>query len=175
MVNRPVENVCASCLEPCLSVACNSLSINDVKTVLPLVDQFGEQFRWILQVRIDDSDGITARVVQARRKGDFLAEVAAEIDNSHPSIGSRECAHHFPRCVAASIVDIEDLGVCVYGFENSRHAAMKLGQDFLFVIGRHNHREKEALSNGDNSDVIVGHRMSARSATDEMRIPNAAR
>ena len=55
------------------------------------------------------------------------------------------------------------------------HAAMKLGQDFLFVIGRHNHREKEALSNGDNSDVIVGHRMSARSATDEMRIPNAAR
>ena len=55
-------------------------TVNDVVAFLPLLHELRDQLRRVLQVGVDDHDGVAARRQHARRNGVLIPEIAAEAD-----------------------------------------------------------------------------------------------
>jgi hypothetical protein len=63
----------------------------------------------MLQVSVHYHDGFAARVVEACRDGDLLAEIAAERDGADAPVFRIRLAQVRQRVVAAAVVDEQDL------------------------------------------------------------------
>jgi hypothetical protein len=74
---------CRRCqaLELGLAIACNPLCRDDVITLVPSLEQFGDELWRILEVRIDDDDRSAERVIETGGQHQPLPEVATEIDD----------------------------------------------------------------------------------------------
>ena len=68
----------------------SALSVDDVIADLPLPDQFGYQLRRVLQVGVNHNNSVTRSILQTGGHRNFLAEVAAHIDQGDAMNGLPE-------------------------------------------------------------------------------------
>ena len=100
----------------------------------PGIDHLGDELGRVLQVGIDDHDGVAVGVVEARTHGSFLAEVARKVDHRHARIRIVQRAKNRHRAVLAAIVDVNDFGGCRQAIEHAGEAPVKRLQHGLLVV-----------------------------------------
>src|SRR4029450_13272690 len=122
-----------------------SLPIHDVVSVGPGGEKFRNQLGRILQIRIDDDDGVALGVIEPRRQRDLLAEVAAEIDDRDSGIRILQAMEDIQGIVRAAVVDIEHLEIDHDRIEYGAKPLMKRRQDLPLVVSGNNDG-KESLA-----------------------------
>ncbi len=110
-------------------------AVDHVEAFAPARDEFGYQFGLVLQVRIDDNDGIGIDMIDARRQRELLAEIAAQLQRRDARIGQAQRLHDVPGIVAASVVDVENAAIKIERIENEPETALEFAQAIAFVVG----------------------------------------
>lgn len=114
--------------------------VDDIETLLPLVNQGGDQFRRILQIGVDDDDGVAARDIQSRGQCGFLAEIPAQFDDADFLIGAPYCPEHIEGPIPASIVHVDNFRRIGKGSQDGAETRMEQGQDLLLIENGNDHR-----------------------------------
>jgi hypothetical protein len=99
----------------------------------PSIDHGGNQFGRILQVCVEDNDGVAPRKDQAGRDGDLMTEISGQARVAHAGIALLQIAHHFQRIVVASIIHQHDFALSVEAVHNLRQAPIGLQEGLLFI------------------------------------------
>jgi hypothetical protein len=128
----------------------HALRVYNVVTFSPTLQELGDNFRRILQIRIDDDNCIAARVVDSRRERDLLSKVPTQVDNGYPPILGTKCTHDTERMVLAAVVNVNDLASNADLVEHRAEAAMEFGENVLLIECRHNDRHEILAEHGFN-------------------------
>ncbi|KAG1207451.1 hypothetical protein G6F35_011008 [Rhizopus arrhizus] len=79
-VQQAVERVSRGAFQPALPCPAASAHADDVRTLLPGPHHFGNQFRRVLEVGVQQDHRVAFGMDDAGRHGRFLAEIAAQPD-----------------------------------------------------------------------------------------------
>jgi hypothetical protein len=100
------------------------------------------ELRWILKIGVDHHNDISGHGVKTRSHGSLVTEVPREMKRLEPLIGFTDCVDHRGRSIPASIVYENDLERLKRWRKNLKKPRMKRFDDRLFVVNRHDHRQK---------------------------------
>ena len=116
-------------------MADRALGVGHVKALAPGLDEGGDDLRRVLQIGIDDNHRLAAGgVVEACGEGDFLAEIAAEIDHRHPGVGRLGLEHQGQRAIARAIIHIDQLEGQADALHRRGDAGVEFGQHLLLIV-----------------------------------------
>src|SRR5437667_1881965 len=119
-----------------------SLPINDVRAgLLPFADEVPNELRRVLQISVDYDHGVSERLVQTRRHCDFLAEVAAEVDESGVRILFYQALEQGQSGITAAVVHVNHLPRVGKRVHHLGEAAVELKEHFLLVVSGNDDRE----------------------------------
>ncbi len=103
-VNQAIKDRRSELLEPGFALSFSAHSVDDLVTFFPLFRQFQDDFRRILQVSINDDDGIATRIVPAGRDGNLMPKIARKDDRADMPVGFSQFADFFCGAVCGTIV-----------------------------------------------------------------------
>ncbi len=121
-------------LEPAFALARGTDGVDNLKASLPALDHFEDQFGRVLQVGVNQDDGVTGRVVHARRNRGLMAEVASKVNHLDARILLGQRVHHLHRAVTTAIVDqhqLPRLASRVHDFGDARVEDIEVA---LFIV-----------------------------------------
>jgi len=93
------------------AVAALAHGVDHVVALLPAGDELRNQFRRILEVGVDQHDGIAPGRVEPGRERDLMAEVPREPQEAQALVAGRKAPQHVPRAVGRPVVHEQDLVV----------------------------------------------------------------
>ena len=160
-IEDSIEGAGRPALEPRLAVAFGAQAVSDVGAPAPAFQHLGDDLGRVLEVGVDEGDGITGRAFHAAGHGDLMAEIARQGEHPPPRIGALQLAQEVQRRVAAAVVDIDELEVELGdGFQGGDEAAMGLADDRFLVEAGDDDRQERAggyLTRGGGGGSITGH------------------
>ena len=56
---------------------------NDIESLLPTPDQFGDDFRGVLEIGIHQNDGVASRMIEPGTQSELVPEVTTQEDDDH--------------------------------------------------------------------------------------------
>ncbi len=129
-------------LEPRLAFAFGAHGVDHLVAFAPLGDQIGDDLRRVLQVGVDDDDGVAARVIHPGGDRNLVAEVPRKVEDDDVLRVLRvERVHQLRRLVAAAVVDEHQLP----GFAQARHhiadALIEFFDELFFIVNRRDNRK----------------------------------
>ncbi len=137
-----VEERGARLLEQGLALTARALAVDDVEALLaPQAEHLGDHFRRILEVGVDDDNGLPARVVEPGGDGELVAEVAREGDEAEARVFGLELLEQRAGPVGAAVVDEHDLEGLAERLEHIGEAGVELREDLLLVEAGDDDRE----------------------------------
>ena len=110
-----------------------SFCIYNVVTVLPFPDQFRYESGWVLKVSVNDDDSISDRFLQASSQRDFLAEVAAQVNQRYSIVRLPEFLDDAQCFVRAAVIDIGDLKIKRQAGQYFGNGLVKFRQNYFFI------------------------------------------
>ena len=126
-------------MAPAASLTSSSfVSSVDLVAFLPFLEHLVDKAGRVLQVAVDNHDGIARGMVEARTEGGLVAEVTAEIDNLVVRVRGEETLDDFAGAVLGTVVHENEL--VLDALEFFLEDAVGLGDDFFFVKDRDNYR-----------------------------------
>ena len=105
----PVKEPGGKSLENVLPRSGSPLGKNNLVALLPFVDQLRDQLRGILQIGIDDNDGVAGGVIDARSSGHLMTKIPAEEDVLDVGVLSGQLGDDAAGFVGAAVVDEDKL------------------------------------------------------------------
>jgi hypothetical protein len=131
-------------LERAFALARTAHRVDDVIAFAPTFQERGDQLGGILQIAVHEDNRVTARGIDARRRGDLMPEVTREIH--HDDFVMRQCqvAKLQQRCVARAVVHQDELVARRAGqlVHNAADAADQLIDVALFIKERNDDRDQ---------------------------------
>ncbi|CCC97173.1 protein of unknown function [Azospirillum baldaniorum] len=119
-----------------------------VVALAPFGEELRQQLRRVLQVGVHRHHGVAGGVAQAGRQGQFLAEVARQVDHLDPRVGVVDVQQAVERVVAAAVVDADHLPLGVQPVEHG-HQPLEQRRDVgAFVVEGDHHRQAPPLRAG---------------------------
>jgi short-subunit dehydrogenase len=82
VVDEPVKSFGGPALERTFSIAVLTLAVHHVVAVLPALDHLGDDLRRVLQVGVDEYNGLAACIPHSRGDGGLVAEVTRQFDDA---------------------------------------------------------------------------------------------
>ena len=108
-LNNAIEKMCCGPFQQGLALAMCALCVYHIIPILPFMDQFRYQLRWVLQVCVNNHNSITGGLMQARSQGNLLAEVTAQINQGYVVVCMLQLPDGGQCVVSAAVVDVDDL------------------------------------------------------------------
>ena len=135
--HEPVECLGCPTFEGGLTLAFGPHAVGDVGAPAPAFQHLGDDLGRVLQVGVDEGDGIAGGFGQTAVMATCLSEIARQGDDPHARIGPLESSQKVQCGIAAAVVDVDELEVeCGDVFEGGDKTAVRLGDDrFLVVAG----------------------------------------
>ena len=96
-------------LEARLAAAHPPLGDHHVDPLPPALHELRDDLGRVLQVAVDDHDGVAAGVVEAGGDRELVAERAREVQHAHAGVGGRDPVEDLGRPVGRAVVDDDEL------------------------------------------------------------------
>lgn len=132
----PVEISGSGFFDKRLAMPFRALPVNCIVTLFPKGDHLNDEFRRILQIRIQQDDGIGVHMVQPRRHRSLFAEVAAQVDVRDTGIHGSQPLNDLLRPVRAPVIHKQDFPLGIQGVEYPDQPPVHFGQARLFIVNR---------------------------------------
>ena len=135
--DEAVEAERGEALEERFALALVALRVNDLVAFAPLFEHLVDEARRVLQVPVDNHDGVADAVVESRAECGLVAEVAAEVDDLVVRVAGEEPFHDFAGAVLGTVVHENQfvLDVLEFFLEDT----VGLGNNFFFVKNRNDY------------------------------------
>jgi len=105
-IEHPVEGIRGRPAQAGLAFAVSPTHVDHVTAFAPALDHARDQFGGILQIGVDDHDGVSPRIAQARAHRTLLAEIAAQTDEADAGGIPAKTLDQFAGPVATAVIDI---------------------------------------------------------------------
>jgi dolichol-phosphate mannosyltransferase len=137
-VEESVENAGSEELEGCFPFSSFAGAANHVIAFFPFRNHLRDDFRWILQVAIDDDHCVPVCVINAGRDGALVAKIAREVQNPDSRIFFRQLKQDFQRSVFAPVIDEYQFSVKsgLQLIHHWMHSGIEFSDQFLFKVHR---------------------------------------
>ena len=89
------------------ALAGTSDAVNDLESLAPLGDHLGDHLGRVLEVGVDQDDGVAPGVLYSCRDGGLMAKVSREGQDPDPGVQSLDIAKQTQSPVTAAIVDVD--------------------------------------------------------------------
>jgi hypothetical protein len=132
---QPVEAVRRRPLERGFAGAAVAHSINHVGAVLAHgLEHPGQQFGRVLQIGVDDQDGVTAAQVESRGQRQLVTVIARQVDRDQVRILGREFLHDRPARIARAVIHQNDLIILAHRLSGGRAEALMKRSKAGFLV-----------------------------------------
>ena len=111
---------------------------NDASSVLPGLNQFGNQLRRVLQIAVEQDHRVGVDLMQPGADGGLMAEVARKFDDLKPRIAGSPFEKQRDGLIRAAVVDERDFPTLAGFIAGIDQAAMQF-RDILGLIEKRNH------------------------------------
>jgi len=137
LANQTVEAECRKALEERFAFALVSLGVNDLIAFAPFFKHFVDEAWRVLQVAIDDDDGIACAMVEACAKGCLMAKVTAEIDDFIVRVTREKAFHDLAGAILGTVIYENEFVFDI--LELFLQDAVGFGNDLFFIKNRYNY------------------------------------
>ncbi len=142
-VDDPVEQMGRACLEPAFALPRLAHGMDHVEALAPLGDQGRDQLGRVLQIGVERDHDIAPRLIQPRRQRRLLAEIARQVVDAKPGVGSLQADQTRQRPILAAVVDADEFPRETGAIEHRDQPVMqRLEIGFLVVAGNDDRDEQ---------------------------------
>lgn len=132
-----------------------ALRIGHVNAVTPRGDKIADHLRRVLQVGVDEDDGIALGAVKAGGRGHLVPEVAAEGEELDTRVAAGERTDRRERAVGAPVIHEDDLVIIGTLAEHGVETLVQRGDIALLVEGGDHNADRQRGGAGFGFDLGV--------------------